>query len=139
MLGLGLTTHARADLPGGLEGLCFQLRHALEMMSQCHGLSGAQGIRVVGGGARNRLWNQLRADVTGLPVTTIDCEEATVLGAAIFAFVGAGVFEGPSEGQAAVRLRETVIEPRPDADQYEALYRAFRALPPALEGFYRPH
>lgn len=47
---------------------------------------------MVGGGSKNKLWNQIRADVLGCPIDVIDIAESTVLGAAIFTLTGAGVF-----------------------------------------------
>ncbi len=136
ILGLGLNTERGQVYRAGLEGLCYQLRHALEILADCTGFR-AEGIRLVGGGARNPLWNQLRADITGLPVTTIANEEATVLGAALFAFMGAGVFASVAEGQERADLGETTIEPAADREQYDDLYAAHRSLPPALAPFYR--
>lgn len=136
LLGLGLNTSRAQIYRAGLEGLCYQLRHAAEVLQSATGFE-PRGIRLVGGGAKNALWNRLRADVTGLPVTTIGNEEATVAGAAIFAFMGAGVFGSVEEGQRAAELGERTIEPSGEASAYEELYAAYRALPPALEGHYR--
>jgi L-fuculokinase len=136
LLGLGLGTTRGQIYRAGLEGLCLQLRHAAEVLQSSTGFQ-PKGIRLVGGGAKNALWNQLRADITGLPVTTITNEEATVAGAAIFAFIGAGVFSSVSEGQSSVELGERTVEPSSDASAYEELYAAYRELPVALEGHYR--
>jgi len=136
LLGLGLSTTPGQIYRAGLEGLCFQLRHAAEVLQRSTGFEPA-GIRLVGGGARNPLWNQLRADVTGLPVTTISNEEATVAGAAIFAFIGGGVFGSAEEGQWAAELGERTIEPGEGASAYDDLYAAYRGLGPALEEYYR--
>ncbi|MBD3291428.1 MAG: L-fuculokinase, partial [Armatimonadia bacterium] len=136
LLGLGLNTSRAQVYRAGLEGLCYQLRHATEVLQSSTGFE-ARGIRLVGGGAKNALWNQLRADVTGLPVTTISNEEATVAGAAIFAFMGAGAFASVEEGQSAAELGERTIEPSEQSSAYEDLYAAYRDLPAALEGFYR--
>ncbi|MFO8082216.1 MAG: FGGY family carbohydrate kinase [Armatimonadota bacterium] len=136
LLGLGLNTTPAQIYRAGLEGLCYQLRHAAEVLETSTGFE-PRGIRLVGGGAKNALWNQLRADVTGLPVTTITNEEATVAGAAIFAFIGAGAFRSVEEGQQAAELGERTIEPSADAPVYEELYAAYRAVPPALEKHYR--
>ncbi len=136
LLGLGLNTSPAQIYRAGLEGLCYQLRHAAEVLQSSTDFD-AKGIRLVGGGAKNALWNQLRADVTGLPVTTISNEEATVAGAAIFAFIGAGTFESVEDGQAAVELGERTIEPSEESSVYDDLYEAYRSVPPALEGFYK--
>lgn len=135
ILGLGLTTTRGQVYRAALEGLCCQLRHAVEILRTATGFE-ARGIRLVGGGARNRLWNQLRADVTGLPVTTIANEEATVAGAAIFAFMGAGVFGSVAEGQRAAELGARTIQPGGERAAYDDLYAAYRSVPPALAEFY---
>ncbi len=136
ILGLGLNTSREQIYRAGLEGLCFQLRHAVDVLEKATGFS-LQGIRLVGGGAKNRLWNQLRADVTGLPVTTIANEEATVAGAAIFAFIGAEVFASVADGRQAARLGERTIEPSEQRSVYDELYPAYLGLPPKLQSFYR--
>ena len=136
ILGLEITT-ARGQLyRAALEGLSFQLRHALEVLADATGFE-AKGIRAVGGGSRNALWNQIRADVTGLPITITEQKEATALGAAMFAFVGAGVFASVAEAQAAMSVGESIVEPGPEASAYADLYAAYRALLPALEPHYR--
>ncbi|MEM4689066.1 MAG: FGGY-family carbohydrate kinase, partial [Thermofilaceae archaeon] len=113
-----------------LEGLSLQLRLALESLERAYGFR-AKGVRVVGGGSKNELWNQIRADVLGKPVTVPRQSEATVLGAAIAAFKGAGVYSSMEEGlrRAAFGLRS--YEPSRRAE-YDALYRRFTALLEAL-------
>jgi L-fuculokinase len=136
LLGIGLNTSRAQIYRAGLEGLCYQLRHAAEVLTLSTGFE-PRGIRLVGGGAKNNLWTRLRADVTGLPVTTISNEEATVAGAAIFAFIGAGTFASVEEGRQAAELGERTVEPSDEAPVYDELYAAYRALPPALERHYR--
>jgi len=48
--------------------------------------------RVIGGGARSRLWNQIKADVLGVPYVNLSREEFSVLGSAILAGYSVGVF-----------------------------------------------
>jgi len=94
------------------------------------------GIRVVGGGSKNDLWNQIRADVTGLPVTTIEQKEATVLGAAICAFVGTGVYPSVAAAQKAMKLRETAFRPSKQRAAYQELYAAYKGVLPRLKPHY---
>ena len=134
LVGLGLQSGSAHIYRAALEGLCYQLRWALEILDECAGFE-AQAIRVVGGGSRNKLWNQLRADITGLPVTVIAQKEATVLGASRFALVGAGVFGDVAAAQAALELDETIYAPGHGHDVYEGLYQSFRELPVKLAGW----
>jgi len=48
--------------------------------------------RVIGGGAVSRFWNQIKADVLGLPYVQLNREEYAVQGAAIVAGYAVGVF-----------------------------------------------
>ena len=49
-------------------------------------------IRVLGGGAKSPLWNQMKADITGKSILVMENEEAACLGAAIVAGAGVGMF-----------------------------------------------
>jgi len=126
--GLSLSTNRGQVYRAVIEGLCYQLRQALEILSEATDFK-PTGIRVVGGGAKNDLWNQTRADVTGLPAAVASTKEATVLGAAAFAFKGAGLFASPEEFIAGVDLGEEVFQPSENAPFYERGYETYlRAL-----------
>ncbi len=136
VLGLTITTAPGQIYRAALEGLTYQFRHALEVLGAAVGAQ-PQVVRVVGGGSKNELWNQLRADVTGLPIITIEQKEATVLGAAMFALLGAGIFSSLSEAQAAMTGAPTMIEPAGDRAFYEEQYSRYRLLLDRLSEFYR--
>jgi L-fuculokinase len=136
VLGLELATTRGHLYRATLEGLGYQLKQALGILGGATGYD-IRALRVVGGGSKNPLWNRLRADITGLPVVTIAQKEATVLGAAIFALVGAGEFASVDEAQDAVRGGEEMIYPGPDASLYEEPYQRYCQVPPALEDYYR--
>jgi len=79
----------------------------------------------VGGGAKNRLWNQIRAEVTGLPLITIQQKEATIIGAAIMGFLGTGIFSSIEEGQEAINFVEEKFEPTQNQKIYQQLYQEY--------------
>ena len=135
ILGLTIATERGQVYRAALEGLSCQLQLAIEMLEAATGFK-PRGIRVVGGGSRNDLWNQLRADVTGLPVTTIEQKEATVLGAAICAFVGTGVYGSVTAAQRAMKFRATTFRPSKQRKTYSELYGAYKALLPKLGPHY---
>ncbi|MBE3070364.1 MAG: hypothetical protein IMZ66_09020, partial [Planctomycetes bacterium] len=137
LLGLTLNTTRAQVYRAAVEGLAFQLRDALAVFRKGAGIE-AKALRVVGGGAKNRLWNRIRADVTGLPVVVPAETEATALGAALFAFVGGGVYKSIDEARKAIDFGETVTEPsKAAARAYGDLYAAYARLAPALAPFYR--
>jgi L-fuculokinase len=79
----------------------------------------------VGGGGKNNLWNQTRADVTGLPAAVATTKEATVLGAAAFAFKGTGLFPSPENFIAGADLGEEVFEPSDEVSSHSERYRQY--------------
>ena len=119
-----------------LEGLSFQLRNALEVVKSSTGFN-PRGIRVVGGGSKNGLWNRIRADVTGLPVTITSQKEITALGAALFAFIGIGAFSSIEQAEKNINFNEEIIEPSELKAVYEDKYREFMRIPEALREAYK--
>ena len=96
-------------------------------------------MRVCGGPARSTFWNGVKADVTGFPVLVPEVLETAVLGSAILAAVGTGVYPDlPAAIKAMTRI-STRIEPRPElAPVYDRLYEAYIGLYPATAPVLRP-
>jgi sugar (pentulose or hexulose) kinase len=88
----------------------------------------------VGGGAASDLWCQIMADATGRSIRRSATLEASSLGAAVCAAVGAGIYGTAIEAAAAMSgqaLRET----NPDPDNratYADLLGIYRELYPSL-------
>jgi xylulokinase len=92
---VGLTMrHGRADLVRAvLEGVTLNLSVILDALTR-QGIA-IDRVRVIGGGAAGRFWNQLMADVYGLPVDRMThLEAATSMGAAVVGGVGVGLYPG---------------------------------------------
>ena len=115
-----------------LEGCCYAVRDVVERLGAL-GLGG-DTIRVVGGGARDRTWLQIKADVTGRRIERLEEPEATALGAALIAAVGIGWFDDLDAASAAtLRIASEVFEPDPStascyADGWAAHRERFAAL-----------
>jgi len=119
-----------------LEGSAYAVRDITSQM-QAIGMELTE-LRVVGGGAKGRLWNQIKADVTGLPVTVPQITETTALGAAFLALVGIGAYATLSEAsEHIVHIREQ-FDPDPStqsiyAEAYERYRQTYFALLPVFE------
>jgi xylulokinase len=132
ILGLTFSTR-RADLAKAiLEGLTYELRVNLDLLKA----SGIQidTLRAIGGGAKSKLWLQLKADITGIPVVAPEITEAAGLGAALLAGVGAGIFPSASHAaESILRLREE-IRPDPKSQQaYDRRFELYRRVYPAVK------
>ncbi|QJD87148.1 xylulokinase [Cohnella herbarum] len=76
--------HTQGDMARAvLEGVALALRQRIELLERSG--SAVREVVVCGGGARSGLWNQIKADVFGLPVSAVDPPDTTVLGAAMTA------------------------------------------------------
>jgi xylulokinase len=106
-----LTTTTRADLSRAVfEALCVQLRSQLHLLERLHGQAFTR-IRVCGGAQKNPFWLQLKADTTGCVAEAVRHEELTLLGAALLAGIGAGVYASFDEAVAAGERPVREIEP----------------------------
>jgi len=119
-----------------LEGSAYAVRDITTQM-QAAGME-LRELRVVGGGAKSRLWNQIKAGVTGLQVNVPEITETTALGAAFLGLVGIGAYSTLSEAsEHIVKLREC-IDPDPATqsaytDAYERYRQTYFTLLPVYE------
>ncbi|MCB0023473.1 MAG: xylulose kinase, partial [Caldilinea sp.] len=91
---LGITwTHGPAHFYRAvLESIAYDYAGALaELRALAPGLR-VDGVRVIGGGARSRVWNQIKADVLGIPYAPLRRPDVTTWGCAILAGHAAGIF-----------------------------------------------
>ena len=124
--------HTRADMIRAvLEGVSMNLRIILEAFTA----QGAhiEAMRVIGGGARGRFWNQMLADIYGIPVQRLAyLEEATSMGAALAGGVGVGLFDSFDVIERMNPVVETV-EPDPARQaQYQPMFAVFESAYQAL-------
>ena len=69
---------------------------------------------ISGGQAANELWVHFKADVTGMQIDVPECTDAELLGDAVFAFKGAGVYGSIQEACSKMcRIKKSFI-PRED-------------------------
>ncbi|MBM4050631.1 MAG: xylulose kinase, partial [Planctomycetes bacterium] len=114
--GLSLSHEAPHIYRAIMEGIAYGTRNSLLNLAQvgCH----ARDITVCGGLAKSRLWLQIHADVCNLPILLTQVPDATVLGTAIIASVGAGLH--PSIPVAAARMVKVVDKIEPNLDNHHA-------------------
>ena len=119
-----------------LEAVAFMLRRNLELLAQAG--APATEVRSHGGGARSATWNQIKADVCGVPIVTLQGDDAAVRGDAMLAGVAIGAFADLAAAEAA--LVTTLARFEPDAatrapydDAYDRYIRLFDALRPEFE------
>jgi len=131
ILGLTLATSKGDIIKAMLEGLGYEMRLIMTLLEECG--VGIRELRCIGGGAKSPIWLQLKADLFGREVKTVEVSEATCLGAAILAGVGIGEYANAAEAaRELVKVKET-YEPRPElAEEYERRFEIYRQIYPTL-------
>lgn len=126
--------HTRAHFVRSvLEGVAFSVRHVLEV-HEAAGEVKADRVVVTSGGAKSRLWNQIKADVVGRPFVGLSVTDAGSVGAAILGAVAIGHFGLRDAVDTMVRVAVTV-EPDPRNRQlYDDLYEVYLDLGKVLRG-----
>ena len=130
---VGLTAqHTRAHVIRAiLEGVAFSLRDSLTLFREI-GVP-IESIRLGGGGARSPLWQQIQADIYGMPVELVEADEGGAYGAALLAGTGTGNWPSVEAAcESGVRLAKRV-KPNPKTSALMDLqYAEYRKLYPAL-------
>jgi xylulokinase len=133
-------SHTRADIIRAMmEGICLENRWILEHMKT----SGAEieTVYITGGASKSRFWNQLHAGILKCPIIRVGTSNAALVGAAICAGMGSGVFADTRTGVAALTSMAGMYYPDVRlAIIYDQLYDVFKRTYAALRqaDVYRP-
>ena len=124
----------RADMTQAvLEGVTFGLRDSYEVAKSL-GLNVTR-TKLVGGGARSRLWQTMTANIMNLPVDLLSVEEG---GGAMLAATADGVYQSVEEAAKAIVRVETTVEPDPVlADKYNERYNRFSKIYPDMKELFQ--
>jgi len=130
ILGLRLSTTRGEVLRALLEGVAMEMRLNVDILHRA-GLQ-INEFRAIGGGAKNPALTQLKADVLGRPITTLEVTEAGCLGVAMLA-CSAHVNVKPQELVDTWVQTTSQVDPDPHrAEVYNEKFQAYRQLYPAM-------
>jgi len=117
-----------------LEGNAYLIRHIIEN----YGNESVNDITAAGGGAKSRLWCDIIGNVTHKVVYIPKVAETTVLGAAMIAAVGIGLFSNLEEAANKwVKIQDN-CQPKKDLmAKYDKVYDVYRRLDSIVEPFYK--
>ncbi|MBD3307689.1 hypothetical protein GF339_14735 [candidate division KSB3 bacterium] len=125
--GLSLSTPREALIRAILEGVAFALRHNVEVARQ----AGVQihEIRSVGGGTQSALWNQIKADVLGLPILIPETSVGAPFADAFLVGMGLGIYTDVKATLHQMIRIKARYEPNQDNHAlYNELYGIFRSI-----------
>ncbi len=132
----GFTLHHTRDhfVRSIQEAVAFMLKQNIEAVK----LAGVrvEEVRTSGGAARSKIWNQIKADVCGLPIVKLENEDTGLIGDAILGGVATGLFESIEKGCQIMVHTLVRIEPGENTSLYEKYYQRYLELDNALKDFY---
>jgi len=107
-----------------LEAIAFQYVGTIDLFKRFD--VDVRNISMVGGEAKSKLWNQIKADVLGVPIKIPEVTDAAALGSAILAGVGVGEYDGvESAVKKIVKIREVYRSNRKLCKEYRRVYEKY--------------
>ncbi|NLJ18340.1 xylulokinase [Globicatella sulfidifaciens] len=125
----GLKHFARAVL----EGITFSLKDAQMIMSN---VSNQEFDRLVsvGGGAKNKDWLQMQADIFNAEIITLETEQGPGVGAAMLAAIGSGVVDSVEDCISKFVKYDKSYQPNADnVAKYQEVYERYQKVYPAIK------
>ncbi len=128
--------HATAEMGRGVvHSIGYAVRQSIESL-RAAGCEVSE-LRACGGQAKNAVWNQMKADITGVPVTTPEVLDAELVGNVCCGLAGLGDFGAPREAAGEVVRFTHRHEPQPSrhaqfSDGYETYLRTYDRFLQAL-------
>lgn len=124
----GLTTQTRLpDIYRAiLEGITFEMRYNQEKLAE-NGVAITR-LFACGGGARSKIWLQIKADILGCPIVPVKSDETGAMGSAILglsAVTGQSVF---SIADRFCRYGQTIYPNADNAEIYDKKYNMYKTL-----------
>jgi len=130
-LGLTLSTDKSDISRAVLDSTNYELKLNIDTMEKI-GIK-IDELRAVSGGAKSALWLQLKADVFGKKVVSLEISEAACLGAAILAGTAIGEYSSVDEGVGKAVKIKAVFEPDwRQHERYLEKYRVYTKIYPAI-------
>lgn len=127
---IGMTVgHTKTDfVRATMEGVCFDIKDMLEAMIE-GGAAPFDTVRLTGGIFRSEVWCQMQADIFNRTCEVVAVEEATSLGCAMIAAVGAGIYKDLEEAEKHMVKIKKIYEPIPEnAAIYEDAFKVWRQI-----------
>ena len=127
VLGLTTATTAAELYRACMEGVVYEMRLNYDALrgSGVH----FEKLNATGGGARSKLWMQMKADVLNLPITALKTVDAGTVGSAMLTGIAVGLFANLADAAAhMVQKRETYYPRAGMHEKYMKIYERYKKL-----------
>ena len=119
-----------------MEAIGFAVRRSLDIFESL-GLPVLE-LRISGGQGKSRVWNQMKADITGKTILIPEVEDAELLGNACLASVALGRYDSIiSASDALVQIKHEIRPNKKNHQIYDEKYKRYRDHCTAVLSFYR--
>lgn len=127
-IGMTLATSREDMVRATMEGITFDLKDMLLAMLDAN-VPTFNTVRITGGIAVSEIWNQMQADIYGWDVETVEVSEATALGCALVAAVGAGIYNSYKDAvEEMVKVVKRYTPNEKNRELYEDAYRVWKSI-----------
>ncbi|MBO4356332.1 MAG: carbohydrate kinase [Clostridia bacterium] len=134
IIGLMTSTTAADLYRACMEGVVYEMRLNYESLSE----TGVRFKKLIatGGGAKSKIWMQMKADVLNLPITVLDTVDAGTIGSAMLTGIAVGLFKDLESAAACLVRKKETYYPRAEMhekymkiyERYKKVYNAVRPL-----------
>lgn len=132
--GLSLETGKKELFKGLVEGTVHSFKENIRRLEKSAGFP-IEEVHAVGGGANSDKWLQLKADLTGRVIKRMKVLDSAVLGAAIIAGVGIGVYPDYEDAvEVAVHEKESFTPREKVSQAYEEQHEKYKKMYNLLDG-----
>ena len=131
IIGLTTTTTPADIYRACMEGVAYEMRVNYEALAGS-GIHFSK-LHATGGGAKSKIWMQMKADVLNLPITALRTADAGTVGSAMLTGIAVGRFRDLSEAaECMVQETETYIPRKEMHEKYMKIYEKYKAVYPAV-------
>jgi xylulokinase len=111
-----------------IEGITFSLKDSMEIMRKDAGKK-FERIVSVGGGAKNKDWLQIQANIFNSKIVTLGVEQGASLGAAMIAAVGVGWYKDfKSCADDFINFGATFVPEEEQVEKYRKVYELYKKI-----------
>lgn len=123
--------HTKYDMDlAVIEGICFSLKQMFDLIKT----QKIKTVRLTGGGAKSKVWNQLLSDILDVSIETITNEEGPAFGACILAMVGSKTYDSVFDAcKKFIKIKDIYIPNSNNNKIFSNKYKKFIKIYPAIK------
>ena len=105
-----------------LESFAYEYAYVFSVMKRTYPDLPIDEVRVIGGGSRSDLWNQIKSDVIGLPYVKLNRDDFALLGDVLIAGHAVGIYDDLCEAAQRFAVKTTGYIPNEKNHEYYTQY-----------------